>query len=142
MVNRYYQIHLFNGDPEAEGRQADFSSSGGFTTKWGGYHSISVLADNDITRIDRVTELNVHQCLTHLVYLTDLNETYLYTEEDFCLFKDFPHSKLVVPKINTKPNLECTCTLLYLLKYKFKVKIFFGFLTFLIDNALKKTNFR
>jgi hypothetical protein len=42
----------------------------------------------------------------------------LYPEEDFCLFKNFPHSKLVVPKINTKPDLQCTCTLLWLIQYK------------------------
>ena len=53
-----------------------------------------------------------------IFYLTDLNETYLYPEEDFCFFKDFPHARLVVPKINTKTDLECTCTLLFLLQYK------------------------
>ena len=50
--------------------------------------------------------------------LTDKNELYDYPEKDFCLFKKFPHEKLVAPIIMTKDNLECTCTLLYLLKYK------------------------
>jgi hypothetical protein len=50
--------------------------------------------------------------------LTDKNELYEYPEQDFCLFKKFPHEKLVAPIIMTKDNLECTCTLLYLLKYK------------------------
>jgi len=50
--------------------------------------------------------------------LTDLGGAYLFPNEDFCIFKNFPHSKLVVPIINTKENLDCTCTLLYLLQYK------------------------
>ena len=51
-------------------------------------------------------------------FLTDRNKAYVFAAEDLCLFKDFPHSKLVVPIIQTKSNLDCSCTLLWLLKYK------------------------
>ena len=44
--------------------------------------------------------------------------SYDYPQKDFCLFKDFPHNKLVMPIIKTKQNLECSCTLMWLLKYK------------------------
>jgi len=53
-----------------------------------------------------------------LLLLTDLNQTYVFPDEDFCIFKNFPHSKLVVPKISTKPDLDCSCTLLWLIQYK------------------------
>ena len=59
---------------------------------------------------------NKNQMFT--LYLADLNKTYEFPEQDLCLFKEFPHQKLVVPIIDTKENLPCSCTLLWLLKYK------------------------
>ena len=51
--------------------------------------------------------------------ISDTNDTsYAFPDEDFCLFKDFPHAKLVFPIINTRQTLPyCTCTLAYLLQY-------------------------
>ena len=48
--------------------------------------------------------------------LTDLYE---YLDEDFCLFSNFPHEKLVYPLIQPGKNvlINCSCTLLYLIKY-------------------------
>jgi len=51
------------------------------------------------------------------IKLTDLKKQYTYSDKDFCLFKNFPHEKLVFPIINTKSDLECSCTLLWLLQY-------------------------
>ena len=51
------------------------------------------------------------------IKLTDLKKQYTYSDKDFCLFKNFPHEKLVYPIINTKSDLECSCTLLWLLQY-------------------------
>ena len=48
----------------------------------------------------------------HLVKLD-----YSYPEEDFCLFRDFPHSQLVYPIIDTLHLKACTCTLSWLVKY-------------------------
>ncbi len=55
------------------------------------------------------------------ITLTDLISTYEYPDDDLCKFKDFPHERLVFPVINTKPNLNCTCTLIWLIQYKDRV---------------------
>ena len=41
---------------------------------------------------------------------------YLYPNEDFCLFKHFPHHHLVYPLIFTGVKLECTCTIMWLIQ--------------------------
>lgn len=49
-----------------------------------------------------------------------LTDYYDYPEEDFCLFKLFPHSKLVFPVVQTAsslPPLNCSCTLAWLLQF-------------------------
>lgn len=48
--------------------------------------------------------------------LRDTNRSYEYPDEDFCLFKNFPHEKLVFPIIHSRESLNCSCTLLWLLK--------------------------
>jgi len=80
---------------------------------WLSYLNIDVNVD-----LKNMTDFNNNKDSKMQLYLTDLKQGYLYPEEDFCLFKNFPHSKLVVPKINTKPDLQCTCTLLWLIQYK------------------------
>ena len=80
---------------------------------WLQYLNIDVNVD-----LKNMTDFNNNKDSKMQLYLTDLKQGYLYPEEDFCLFKNFPHSKLVVPKINTKPDLQCTCTLLWLIQYK------------------------
>jgi hypothetical protein len=40
-----------------------------------------------------------------------------YPDEDLCLFKDFPHSHLVVPIISPGVKIACTCTLQWLEMY-------------------------
>jgi len=49
---------------------------------------------------------------------------YMYPDEDFCYFKDFPHQNLVLPVL--KPTqTKCTCTLLYLIKNSHLAKSIF-----------------
>lgn len=82
--------------------------------EWIKYINSNVTADlND----ENVNFLNSYKLFLELV-LTDLKKTYNYPEKDFCLFKNFPHNRLVFPVIRSKDNLECTCTLMWLLKYK------------------------
>lgn len=50
-----------------------------------------------------------------IIELNDESNSYMYPDEDFCLFKHFPHTNLVFPLINTKLALNCTCTIMYLL---------------------------
>ena len=47
-----------------------------------------------------------------------LTHLYEYLDEDFCLFSNFPHEKLVYPLIQPGKNalINCSCTLLYLIK--------------------------
>ena len=51
---------------------------------------------------------------------------YRYPNEDICQFKDFPHSHLVIPVLDTKELITCTCTLKWL---QFYYKIYSHFLT-------------
>ena len=42
---------------------------------------------------------------------------YMYPDEDFCLFKHFPHEHLVYTPIMSGDRLQCTCTLIWLIQY-------------------------
>ena len=44
-------------------------------------------------------------------------ETYKYPEEDFCLFSHFPHERLIYPAFDTLGKMNCSCTILWLIKY-------------------------
>lgn len=50
--------------------------------------------------------------------LIDKNSAYDFSESDFCSFKDLPKGKRIIPVIQTKPKLNCTCTLLWFLSEK------------------------
>lgn len=54
-----------------------------------------------------------------IIQFNDRKSEFEYTDNDFCLFKNFPN-KIAFPVIKTKPNLKCSCTILWLMKY-FKV---------------------
>jgi hypothetical protein len=45
-----------------------------------------------------------------------IHRDYAFPDEDFCLFWPFPHEQLVY-MVFDKANLNCTCTILWLLKY-------------------------
>lgn len=51
------------------------------------------------------------------IELRDEKGVYVYPDEDFCKFKDFPHSRLVFPIIQSNNRLNCTCTILWLLQF-------------------------
>ncbi len=42
---------------------------------------------------------------------------YEYPNEDFCLFKTFPHKRLVMPRLKPTSMSKCTCTELFLIQY-------------------------
>jgi hypothetical protein len=60
--------------------------------------------------------LNVNGTNIFKLVLRDLRQDYEFLEEDFCSFIDFPHKRKIYPMIHTKKNLECSCTLNWLLK--------------------------
>jgi len=45
---------------------------------------------------------------------TSFNSIYEYPNEDLCLFKHFPHERLVYPIVVPGKKLQCTCTLYWL----------------------------
>ena len=60
------------GDGNRE--ESDLTSQGGFGTKWGWYQSIYALAGKDVSRIDKVTKIPLHQCLIWLEFEKEKNE--------------------------------------------------------------------
>ena len=45
---------------------------------------------------------------------------YAYPDRDFCLFRHFPHERLVFPVIYTDRPLKCTCTLIALTQHMYE----------------------
>lgn len=50
-----------------------------------------------------------------ILNLNDREMFYEYSDKDFCFFKNFP-AKTVFPVIKTKENLNCSCTLIWILR--------------------------
>ena len=48
--------------------------------------------------------------------LEDLSQRYEFPDEDFCLFRNFPHARNIFPVIRSREKLTCTCTLQSLLQ--------------------------
>jgi hypothetical protein len=75
-----------------------------------------------------VNESNIYHNLTYYdiqtlkskqfeILLQDSKMEFDFDESDFCLFKNWPHHRLVYPAISSKPCLKCTCTLMWLIQY-------------------------
>ena len=71
---------------------------------------------------------NVHKLVSIEFQVLDwfiFNEYYTFPNEDICLFRDFPHSQLVLPLLIFFPlkfnnDEECSCTVIWLVKnYKY-----------------------
>ena len=60
----YEELFAKSGEP-------DLSREANFDVKYGWYHSLWRLANEDITKIDEVRKLNVHKCLSALEYIKD-----------------------------------------------------------------------
>jgi hypothetical protein len=60
---------------------------------------------------------NAHRIIALVFYQTFYNVTlYDYPEKDFCYFKNFPHNRLVLPKLRPNYKTSCSCTEIYLIK--------------------------
>ncbi len=56
-----------------------------------------------------------------VIFQTFSNVTfYDYPEKDFCLFKDFPHQRLVWPWLRPTYKAVCSCTELFLIQYSYQ----------------------
>ena len=90
--------------------------------KWMTYLNMDVKVN-----LNKLNQVNSNLGRTILLELVQKNgdkdtpstftRAYMYPDEDFCLFKYFPHQQLVYPLIVSSAKIECTCTLLWLLKY-------------------------
>ena len=71
MRNRLVESYdeLFGG-----GQSDTLSGIGQFGKKWGWYQSIYALAQGDITRIEHITQLNVHKCLMALSFMKEKSD--------------------------------------------------------------------
>jgi len=80
-----------------------------------GIEFMSPLNRDLIVSVDRIIIIQFNERIN-----THLTRKYIYPDEDLCLFKEFPHEKLVLPSINIYDEVECSCTLIWLVKkYKF-----------------------
>jgi len=86
--------------------------------KWLQYLNQDVISQN----LSRHDENNM---FTLVVYQSIENVTYYdYPDEDFCLFNDFPHQRLVVPVLRPSSKSTCSCTELFLIQYANKYSDF------------------
>ena len=63
---------VFNGTESNDDRQ---SVDDQFADKWGWFGVMYRLTNGEIINLERITNLNLYECLTWLTYETDLNET-------------------------------------------------------------------
>jgi len=69
---------------------------------------------NDMTQYeDKAFILTIFQTFSNITY-------YNYPDKDFCFFKNFPHQRLVVPKLKPNYKSSCSCTELFLIQYSIK----------------------
>ena len=73
---------------------------------------------NGDVSVDLNNQLEINAHLNRLIYLEMSDElaAYDYPNEDFCLFKHFPHSRLVFPVLKSDKSLKCSCTIIWLIK--------------------------
>jgi hypothetical protein len=67
------------------------------------------------TELEHIPTANLNE-QTEILF-SDSNKLYEFGDEDLCLFRKFPHEKLVYPTVSSKEKLECSCTVIWLLRY-------------------------
>ena len=71
----------------------------------------------DLLQYNRKNNINLLNILFKHDSETSFNTVYAYPNEDFCLFRHFPHAKIVYPILDPGKPIECTCTILWLLQH-------------------------
>jgi hypothetical protein len=100
----------------------------GENTKW--MLDINVRVPRQVNMHDKI---NIQKYIKNTLYVTinfprypsAFSKPYVYPSEDICLFKDFPHTRLVMPLLNPFRFINCTCTLMWLQQYYF---LFFDYI--------------
>jgi hypothetical protein len=96
--------------------------------KWMNYLNLKVSL-NTSTNLEQSMQLKFRFLSQHVSF----DSIYQYPNEDLCLFKNFPHDRLVYPIMIPGKRLKCTCTLLWL---ESKLHLFKSKVKFLNDYDL------
>jgi hypothetical protein len=72
--------------------------------------NVKVDLNNMDSKVDFCVILVIQQLFINLTF-------YDFPIEDFCLFKQFPHQRMVLPKLKPTRISTCTCTELFLIQY-------------------------
>jgi hypothetical protein len=90
-------------------------------TKW--LNSINKKLNVNLSKIDELSQ-NISKLVSvefNVLGFLVFNKYYTFPNEDICLFKDFPHSQLVLPLIIFDASrfeyTDCTCSLVWLQQY-------------------------
>jgi hypothetical protein len=71
----------------------------------------------DLAEYNKKNNINLLNILFKHDSETSFNTVYAYPDEDFCLFRRFPHAKIVYPILDPGEPVACTCTVLWLLQH-------------------------
>ena len=71
-----FRTRIIENYDELFGQQGnrDLDAVSQFSKKWGWYQSLYGLATGDITRIENITKLKMHECFMMLSFMKDKNE--------------------------------------------------------------------
>lgn len=86
---------------------------------------IQSLNNNLNVNLENTTDLeNNLGRLIILKFLDESEDFYTFPDEDFCIFKNLPHNKMINPLFSPKVyiNRECSCTLVWLFRYTFSFR--------------------
>jgi hypothetical protein len=89
--------------------------------KWLKYLNKDIIVEDLNNFNENILVLLIYQSIENVTY-------YSYPNEDLCLFKDFPHQRLVVPILRPNTKSKCTCTELFLIQYSYKYTDFIDYL--------------
>lgn len=83
--------------------------------------------------VDLINKTQLDENLTKIVVLVLYqmfeNVTfYDYPDEDFCLFADFPHKRMVLPTLKPSRKSSCSCTEIFLIQYSYKYALLIEFM--------------
>jgi hypothetical protein len=92
------------------------------------------------TRLEWLSNLNLSDGKTFTVTLIDQQEMYTFPDEDFCNFTNYPQNTALYTEIYTTSDLNCSCTLVWILKNTAFFSKLFPNLNF--DNEYEKCNFK
>ena len=57
------------------------------------------------------------------VFFEGINNSFNYSDDNFCLFKDFPHRSMVYPVILDENEMPCTCLIIWLIQYRYRLDV-------------------